>query len=550
MCLCVTHSFHGIRFVVGVSTDNRILTNADWNHSLAYRRPAWGETAGLAHPGRGASSPYFDVTLSATEKIPAGMEIFINYGDNWNSEEEKDDKSNEELLLEDHSKIDETIDKMIAFFEKHQEALDPQSKEDIYKFLIQDVLYAAAGKKKGKLISSLLPETADELKEVKENGGAMKLSFPNVMRSRSWLEKYGICMDNIRPGPSTIPHAGRGAFATRPIKAGTTVAPLPLIHLADSEILKMYPLVRMEDEEKEEYFVREAKSQPTGTQLLLNYCLGHPDSRLLFFPSGAGFGFVNHSPEPNAKLVWSDHPNNKLHWLDLKPKLLHREENEHLGLMMEVVATKDIAEGEEITINYGPEWVAAWNEHVTKWQALSDSGAVGSWSLRSLDYNNMFLDKPFPLNEEEHPENLMIKCFLVVKRPEGESPVNSEGDKVRIWADTDRTIRSENLFDCFLSEVQEVTTDGKRSWNYTVQWDGKSGTTWVKHVPQKAIIFVDKPGTSDQHMADSFRHYIGIPDDIFPKGPWRNINEVEQYEEEVEDENVNDQDFEDEEVEG
>ena len=72
----------------------------------------------------------------------------------------------------------------------------------------------------------------------------------------------------------------------------------------------------------------------------------------------------------------------------------------------------------------------------------------------------------------------------------------------------------------------------------------------MKHVPQKANVFVHKPGTSDQHMADSFRHYIGIPDDIFPKGPWRNINEVEQYEEEVEDENVNDQDFEDEEVEG
>ena len=531
--------------VVCVCIDNPKLTNADWNHTLAYRRLAWGETAGLSHPGRGASSPYFDVTLSATEKIPAGMEIFINYGDNWNPEEE--DKSEEELLLEDHPKIDETIDKMIAFFEKHQEELDPESKQAIYKFLIQDVLYAAAGKKKGKLISSLMPETPDELKEVQENGGAMKLSFPKNMRTLPWLEKHGICMDNIRPGPSTIPHAGRGAFATRSIKAGTTVAPVPLIHLADSEIMKMYPLVSMKDEENEEYFVRQEKSQPIGSQLLLNYCLGHPDSRLLFFPTGAGFSFVNHSPEPNAKLVWSDHPNNKLHWLDLKPMLLHREENEHLGLMMEVIATKDIAEGEEITINYGPEWVAAWNTHVAKWQTLADGGAAASWPLRSLDYNNMFLDKPIPLNVEEHPENLMIKCFLMVKRPEGESPVNSEGDKVRIWTETPITMKSENLFDCILSEVQEVTTpEGERSWNYTIEWNGKSGTTWVKHVPQKAILFVDKPGTSDQHMADSFRHYIGIPDDIFPKGPWRNINEVGQYEEESDDQAVNDHDIDDE----
>jgi hypothetical protein len=331
-------------------------------------------------------------------------------------------------------------------------------------------------------------------------------------------------MDNIRPGPSTIPHAGRGAFATRYMKAGSTVAPLPLVHIGDAEVMNMHPLVSKKDEDGEQYFVREKDSKAFGTQLLLNYCLGHPESKLLFLPAGAATSFINHSQEPNAKLIWSDHPSNHLHWFDLKPMSLHGDGYQHLGLMMEVVATKDIAEGEEITIDYGPEWVAAWKEHVAKWEAKDQSG--NTWPVRALDYNNMFADKPIPLNADEYPDNLMLKCFLEVKKPTDEAAVNRNGGNVRLWTETPKTMQSENLFDCNLADVQEITTpEGATSWNYTVRLNSKT-ETWVKQVPQKAFVFVDKPSTSDQHIPDSFRHYIGIPDEIFPKGPWRNIHDV------------------------
>jgi len=520
-------------------------TNADWNHSIAYSRPAWGEHVGVAHPGRGASSSYFEVTLTALEKIPAGMEIFVNYGENW-SEDEEDTGDDAEISKEDHPKIDETIDKMIEFFEKHDAELDEESKQEIYQFLVGDVLAAAAGPKKGRIIAKILPESPDELKALKAKGGSIALANPQSIRTLPWLAQHGLCMDNLRPGPSTIPYAGRGAFATRDLPAGSSIAPIPLIQLPKQEIVKMYPLVLRKDG-NEDIFLRKSNSQPIGTQLLLNYCLGHPESELLFLPAGAVTSFINHSPEPNAKLVWSDHPNNHKHWFEEDPETLVEDGNQHLGLLMEVIALKEIKEGEEVTIDYGLEWASAWKEHVEKWETSMQDGTIGTtWPVRALDYNNQFVDKPFPLNKEEYPENLQVKAFLLVKKPTDESPLNEAGEKVRIWTETAKTMTSENVFECDLIDVHEFTTpEGITSWNYTVKWFGKSETTVVKKVPHKAIFFVDKSGTSDQHFGGAFRHYIGIPDEIFPQGPWRNLNKSEEDEEESDDEDSDDDNEED-----
>lgn len=505
------------------NTDNPKLINADWNHSVAFHRPAWGEQMGVSHPGRGASSSFFDVTLSALSNIPAGMEIFVNYGENWNEEEENEN----DITKEDHPKIDQTIDKMIDFFDKYHQELDDESRQEIYRFLIDDVLTAAAGAAKGKKIAKLMPESPEGLKALKAMGGAAKLTSPQALRTLPWLAEHGRCMDNLRPGPSTIPNAGRGALATRNLPAGSKVAPMPLIHIPNGEIFDMFELeTRVDEGEEEEYLARVPHTKPTGAQLMLNYCLGHPDSKMLFFPAGSMTGFINHSPTPNAKLIWSDHPNNHKHWFDLNPMALLKEGSQHLGLMMEVVAIADIKEGDEVTIDYGPEWAAAWKEHVEKWEASTKEGKIAStWPVRALEYNNQFVDKPIPVNKDNYPENLMIKCFLLVAKPTDEPAVNESGEKIRIWTDTARTMRSENLFDCELIDVQEITTpEGTTSWEYTAKWNGKGSVSIVKKIPQKAVVFVDKPGTSDQHIDYAFRHYIGIPDELFPQGRWRNRN--------------------------
>jgi len=59
------------------------FVNAAFNHTSAYFRPYLGETPGKAHPGRGASSHFYNVGMRATTIIPAGGELFLDYGQNF-----------------------------------------------------------------------------------------------------------------------------------------------------------------------------------------------------------------------------------------------------------------------------------------------------------------------------------------------------------------------------------------------------------------------------------------------------------------------------------
>jgi hypothetical protein len=57
--------------------------------------------------------------------------------------------------------------------------------------------------------------------------------------------------------------------------------------------------------------------------------------------------------------------------------------------------------------------------------------------------------------------------------------------------------------------------------------DREANVTWVHRgkVPRNAIGFFDKPGRTDMHLPNAFRHVIGIPNDIFPEN-WKNANQI------------------------
>jgi len=299
--------------------------------------------------------------------------------------------------------------------------------------------------------------------------------------------------------------------------------------MPDEDVLNMYDIkVEYDPDDGTEIHVRNG-NELYGSQLLLNYCYGHPESRMLFFPAGAGVSFINHSKKPNAKLEWSKHPNHHSHWYDMEPDELLEENNRYVGLLMEVVATEDIEEGDEIFIDYGDLWQEAWDDHVKDWEKLKKRGVVPKrWPTRAADLNAEFKTKPYKVGAA-YPENVQMKCFLVISKPTDEEPVNADGDKIRIWTlhKTKATFDSANLFDCSIIDRQDV--DGASE--YTISWRSASDPTKqtiVKKVPQKAIIFVDKPNTSDQFTTEAFRHYIQIPDDVFPEGPWRDVGDDEE----------------------
>ena len=253
-------------------------TNTDWNVTSAYLRPLMGEQTGVPHPERGAISPFYHAQVVSTADIKAGSELFMEFGENWGGEGDGEEDEND-LVLKDYTHIDLMVDQMIEFFKKHKDSLDEDTKLELYTFLLKDVMKAAVGAAKSRRVQQLLPPHPDHLHKIREAGGARQYSDPAAYRTPEWLDKYGLCMDNLRVGPSTIPNAGRGAFATRPVAAGQLVAPVPLAQVPERAVLDMHRLTTVDDSGggDGDYHVPES-DEVVSQQLFLNYCYGHPES--------------------------------------------------------------------------------------------------------------------------------------------------------------------------------------------------------------------------------------------------------------------------------
>lgn len=175
-------------------------------------------------------------------------------------------------------------------------------------------------------------------------------------------------------------------------------------------------------------------------------------------------------------------------------------------------------------IDYGPEWKAAYAKHVQEWNAKIASGHVPKdWPLRAVDLNDAYRSKPFKtaleVAQEPYPENVQLKAFLLLQDTDSAGTL----DDPKLWGedDTETAYHHDHIFDVSVVDHSQAA-DG--SYVYKVQWVNQNGeSTIVGGVPHAALLFVDKPGTSDHFTENAFRHFIGIPDEIFPKGPWRNL---------------------------
>ncbi len=175
-----------------------------------------------------------------------------------------------------------------------------------------------------------------------------------VSRNVDWIKTNGICMEKIRPGPSTIVGAGRGAFAQLPIKAGEVIAPAPLLNVAKKASLLTY-------ESKDD----RDNGISNGHQLLLNYCFGHKDVDLILCPQTNGI-LINHCSTrdtanqcndgkgPNAIARWAgDWDPTTAQWLEKSVNEIRRSTASGLrGLSLEFIALRDISPGEEVSLEF------------------------------------------------------------------------------------------------------------------------------------------------------------------------------------------------------
>lgn len=301
---------------------------------------------------------------------------------------------------------------------------------------------------------------------------------------------------------STIPGAGRGAFVKRNLPAGAMVAPVPLQAFEDRRVFQT--------------------TKPE--QLYVNYCYQPAGSNIMFYGYGPGVNLINHSSQqPNVRLQWST---NYLH----KKELLDMDYQEFWdsvkpgALVMEVIALRDLVAGEELLMDYGSEWESAWNDHVKNW-----TPAVGADSYVYPEE----MDDTTPLRtvqEQEtdpYPYNLITMCMTGDKKRK----YNNHQE----WSETTHSWSHAMAF-CHILD-RKLGTDGQDEYTVSLVFAKKNTplepqdyvydkSVPIKDlyvdtkVPRRAIRWIEKPYLDDEHLANAFRHTVGLPDDLIPEA-WK-----------------------------
>ena len=460
-------------FVPGVGcTVNSLL---DLHNVESTRGSDYDAMVARGHPSAGSFSPYHNSVTVTTTDVPAGAELLADYGETWIPflpnipvfQNTYLDGANE--LLE---RFDEWSHDMVTKYGR--DSITDELLDRIYD-MTKNFPYPS------KLFSVLPPKRPDTI-DTREYWRS------HYQVDVSWLQKHGKCQDHMRPGPSTIPYAGRGAFATRFLPMGTVVGYAPLIHVA----FAFDAMTQVKD-----------GSNGTHPDLIWNYSFGHRNSTLTLTPYGGMVNYINHdSNQPNVRVNW---PTDEL--TAHKPEWLQKDLNfvRHsvagVGLSFDYVAIKDIEEGDEILMDYGDDWQAAWDAHVKSWTPPIDEHTY----MHSSKYHVTRLKTPAERREDPYPSNVETICPQSFHRKDTKYvfvPV------LRDW---------KKYVPC---EVLSRTHGGK----YTVRLsplDGSDRIT-VYDVPYpEGIRLVDRAYSQDWHLPTSFRYKIQIPDDLFPD-IWKN----------------------------
>ena len=446
-------------------------------------------------PGAGAFTGYYNRMAHASEDIAPGHELFVSYGIQWFITRE-----NYMGLIprEEHYEVGEAfVEEAAELFgylfhgDKEDDEDDDESEdkddEEHHRYMeevtsdIWDMIVNQPYKSRP---LAALPKTYTAAIRAMEVG-ITQTEEEMATRSIEYLEEHGRCLDNMKSGNSTIPHAGRGAFATRFLPMGTVVSSAPLLHIPDRDILIMYDDSKDNDEKRD-------KSKPIGHQLLLNYCFGHPSSSLLLCPYSHGTPLINHnSQDPNVKIQWAAQGSPSLEqyhnssWLNEPVTFFDSIWNTRL--MFEYVALRDIQEGEEVLVDYGKEWEEAWNEHVKTWKPVENY-------ISPHELNTNF---DIPLQTHEENEHFY--------------------DDIEGWY-TDKKGK-EHVIHRITARRPDPRHLHTNSFVYDLQ--GERDKVF-NDVPRSQIHFYHKPYKADNFLKGSFRHEMMIPDEMFPDA-WRNL---------------------------
>jgi hypothetical protein len=466
-------------------------------------------------PGMGAFTAWHDRRSHAERDIQAGEEIFVDYGYGY-FENERESKIGLVPFWEHLEQADALLNKFTKIRDlaraKQQKTCRASSENNqcsVGEWSLLDDLYSLTRNILTIIPNRVLwalPETTESIDHILATGGSTFKDYNRSIRELDYLQENGVCMDLLRVKPSTISHAGRGTFAAVDMPAGTTVAPVPLIHLPKRSVLDIVE-----------------NGVIVHSQLLLNYCFGHRESTLLLCPYGVASALVNHGPTPgstrdtgnvptaNVKIKWSEKVTLHPEWLAMPIELWANDYK--AGLAFEYVALRDIRDGEEIFLDYGEEWETAWRRHVADWKPAE----------RLVDHLNQDMDLVIPTESEwtwqcgdpnENPNAVNVWCRDIYREMQGLPFHEGHAWPCKVISRTEASDGSLQYNAEIVIIDQGIVEEEQGDEVCHEQFDE---VLWS--LPRDAFIFgaVDEVfDTREYILHKSFRHDLRVPDDIMP----------------------------------
>jgi hypothetical protein len=488
------------------------------------------------HPGTDAYTPFHAIRVEALDDMPAGSEFFADYGPNYFIS--RGGFYQEVPLMENYEEASDLMSKFanVAFAKSHPsgKTFTPEIVEDIWSVIANKAAHKRTKTALWKDVQKVLDNhEEDYLPEI-------------TTRSNEWLQQNGVCIDNVKSGASSIHEAGRGAFARRPIAAGEIIAPNPVLQLNRTKQ------------------IHEERTNP-DERLLINYCFGHANSTMMLCPYVTGVAVINHNSvdtnTPNAEVRLSNHT---FFNRDLLDKSAHTimESLVMIGIVFDIVATRDIEAGEEIFLNYGQAWQDAWDAHQEQWDeyvspikcdeikpllqcTVQYEGDSGSHELPSC-----LKEAPQMNRSDEASYKYNTACFYYPSRPDSSEHANSqdndaESPTVLPWSyeSSDGKGTTGGLFPCHILARQTTSSspvgvlvnddDSTTLTLFTAMIEAEGKSILAKNIPATAIRSVtDKwrainnerqQYMNDESIPEPFRHPIMLPDDVFPSS-WMDLN--------------------------
>lgn len=539
-------------------------------------------------PGRGATSYHMGRDFYSELDIPAGSEIYLNYGQCSQEKIHQSFAHHIPMTADYREAADRVLDVLWRLSYSTSSSTTstscPTSMTGMESF-IEDLFNGILADKDSEeddnsesspeFVAALLPKTPEQLQQVlhgidlwnntvipsnEEQESLTKtlmkrlaLYVGSTPRSVEWIREHGLCLEKMVPRKSTLPDAGLGGFAQLSISKGEIVVPVPLLPIIDENALLRF----------------NAQGEAAGLQLLTNYCYQHRVSSLVLCPT-SNAGLINHCSDrtkecgpkgPNAKLQWANStwdPSTE-EWKN--KTLIDLYQTNDRTLAFGIVATRDIAVGEEVFLDYQEEWEDEWLEHVRN-QRRAKHQSNPSW--KSVKAANEAAKIPQSLITQNlrssyhdiSDENLFTACMYYRSNADVDSRyARGLNGNWQDWTDRDilegfsedgshylkstyHTHGDMSYWPCTVIKEMEAPrddTDGATRYMVRIEESPFFHVTdleWVKHslpriltnVSRDSIHIMKWEDRIDHLQPDAYRHTIGIPDDLWPS-QWRDINE-------------------------